>query len=134
MTSWQPVPYATPDTEAAVVEGLTALLDPVKVTTDMVGWVRGERRVVVAVAPGIPAAGMRGFIPVTLTSVAESKEEASDLARAAHAAMTGLPTVSGGAQSVRPQNLPYPIPTADTADGMARYAASYLVLVAGTSV
>lgn len=134
MTSWQPAPYAPSDVEASVVAGLTDLLDPVKVSTSTVGWARGERRVIVAVSPGIPAAGPRGFVVVTITSAAESKEEANDLARAAHAAMLGLPTVSGGVQSVREQQWPYPIPTADAVDGIARYAASYLVLVAGTPV
>lgn len=127
-----PIPATVPaDTELAVTSGLRSLLSPAVVATDEVGWQRGEQRVVVTVLAGIPR-GPRGQVPVNLVVVAGSKDDASELARAAHAAMLGLTAVTSGVQAVSASTLPYPIPSVDTLDGIARYSASYLVLVSST--
>lgn len=130
---WPMPPLIPPDTEAFVTAGLADLLSPVPVSTDTVGWEKGDDRVVVAMLSPIVVRN-RMWTPIELTSVAGSKEAASDLARAAHAAILGLPTVTGsGVTAVNAQSGPRPLPTPDTADGIARYSASYLVLVSGAT-
>jgi hypothetical protein len=132
--SWQEPPIIPDDVEATLVAALAPLLDPVPVATDTVGHVKGAARVVVSLLSGVPVAqGTRASTPVNLTCWGGSKEDALDLARAAHAAILGLPDVPGsGVTAVRSTARPYPVPVPDTADGIARYVASYLVLTAGT--
>lgn len=129
---WPIQPVVPLVTETALVAALTDALGDVRVSTDTIGYTTGDRRVVIAVLPGTPR-GPRGQVPVNVISMGGDKTAASELAGDVHAAMLGLPTVTGSVQAVRATNLPYPIPTPDATAGLARYSASYLVLVSSTT-
>ena len=83
-----------PDSEAVAVSWLRAQpeLAGVKVTTDLVGWLAGQQRVVITRIGGVPSLAIRIDNPrLDVDVYAEDKARAHDLAQLARAALHELP-------------------------------------------